>query len=117
MGVVSYNKLVRDNVPDIIRKNGEDPVARVLGEDEYKNELKKKLLEEAAEVFGALEENDLKEITKEIGDVQEVLDSITSAFDLDMKEVARVRMERLKKRGGFKGRVYLESVESPDEEV
>lgn len=30
-----YNKLVRDNIPDIIKENGEEPIYRVLNEDEY----------------------------------------------------------------------------------
>lgn len=30
-----YNKLVRDNVPDIIREQGGTPVIRTLGDEEY----------------------------------------------------------------------------------
>ena len=41
-----YNKLVRDNIPDIIEKNGEIPIIRILSNEEYKLELEKKLCEE-----------------------------------------------------------------------
>ena len=34
-----YNKLVRDNIPDIIHNNGENPIIRILSNDEYKQEL------------------------------------------------------------------------------
>lgn len=31
-----YNKLVRDNIPDIIAAKGETPVTGILGDAEYK---------------------------------------------------------------------------------
>lgn len=40
-----YNKLVRDNIPDIITSNKETPVTRILNEDEYKKALEEKLVE------------------------------------------------------------------------
>ena len=41
-----YNKLVRDNIPNIIKSNGENPIIRILNDEEYKIELEKKLNEE-----------------------------------------------------------------------
>ena len=41
-----YNKLVRDNIPNIIQLNGEMPVTRILEDDVYRMELEKKLNEE-----------------------------------------------------------------------
>ena len=38
-----FNKLVRDNIPNINANNGEESVTRVLEEDEYRTELYKKL--------------------------------------------------------------------------
>ena len=37
-----YNKLVRDNIPEIIISNGEVPITRILSNEEYKEELEKK---------------------------------------------------------------------------
>lgn len=34
-----YNKLVRDNIPDIIEENNEITVTRILSDDEYRIEL------------------------------------------------------------------------------
>ena len=44
-----YNKLVRDNIPDIMLEKGVTPVTRILDEEEYMIELNKKLLEEVNE--------------------------------------------------------------------
>lgn len=106
-----HKKLVRDRIPEIIRENGETPHTRTLGDDEYKAELKKKVWEEAGEVMSAIESDAPDDIIKEIGDVQEVLDAIIDAFDLGTEEVARTRAERLRKRGGFEKRIFLDSVE------
>lgn len=38
-----YNKLVRDNIPDIIISRGETPVTRVLDDAEYKKALEDKI--------------------------------------------------------------------------
>ena len=44
-----YNKLVRDNIPDIILKDNELPTTRILNDEEYIQELNKKLKEEVNE--------------------------------------------------------------------
>lgn len=45
-----YNKLVRDNIPEIIKNNGAEPFTRVLSEKEYWEYLLKKDEEELEEV-------------------------------------------------------------------
>ena len=40
------NKLVRDNIPDICKENGQIPNARILIDAEYASELRRKLQEE-----------------------------------------------------------------------
>jgi len=44
--MVEYNKLVRDNIPDIMLKNGEKPITRILADSEYITCLEGKLREE-----------------------------------------------------------------------
>lgn len=45
-------KLVRDNIPAIIEKNGETCVTRTLSDKEYEDALTNKLQEEVAELLG-----------------------------------------------------------------
>jgi len=46
---VTYNKLVRDRIPEIIAAAGSRPKTRVLDEAEYISELRRKLVEEVEE--------------------------------------------------------------------
>lgn len=47
-----YHKLVRDNIPAIIRQQGETPITRTLDSQEYARCLEEKLREEVEEVPG-----------------------------------------------------------------
>ena len=48
-----YQKLIRDNIPAIIEKNGETCVTRTLSDKEYEDALTNKLQEEVAELLEA----------------------------------------------------------------
>ncbi|MEX0934982.1 MAG: nucleoside triphosphate pyrophosphohydrolase [Candidatus Paceibacterota bacterium] len=104
-----YNKLVRDLIPDIIAADGKEASVRILEEDEYKIALLSKLIEEAEEVVEA--SGDSKELTKEIGDLEEVISSLIQACDLSREDITKLRQERKEDRGGFAKRIFLESVE------
>ena len=67
-----YNKLVRDNIPEIIKSNGETPITRILDDEEYKKELERKLLEEYNEVL----ESSGDDRMEELADMLEVMISI-----------------------------------------
>jgi predicted house-cleaning noncanonical NTP pyrophosphatase (MazG superfamily) len=98
------NKLVRDNIPDIIIKAGKSPIYHVIKEDkEYLNQLLIKLIEEANEV----KDNPSKE---ELADVMEVVLAIAEYLKLDIKAVEEYRKLKSNKNGAFKKRYFLESV-------
>ena len=101
-----YNKLVRDNIPDIITSNEETPVTRVLNEDDYKKALEEKLVEEQEEVLfssGA-------ERCEELADMVEVIRSMAKLEGKSLEEIVAIADEKKLKRGGFEGRIYLEKV-------
>ena len=55
-----YNKLVRDNIPNIIKNDGYECITKILDDKEFKNELYKKLLEEADEVINSKNKEETK---------------------------------------------------------
>ena len=57
-----YNKLVRDNIPDIIRQQGETPVIRTLEDGEFLRCLEGKLREEVEEFLAEKNLNELGDI-------------------------------------------------------
>ena len=102
--VYKYNKLVRDNIINIINSKGNKAIYRVLSDEEYIEELNKKLIEEANEF---IEEKSVEEL----GDVMEVIESIMKVKNISWDEVREVQNTKRDKNGGFKDRLYLESVE------
>ena len=100
-----FNKLVRDNIPDIIANNGEESVTRILADEEYKVELYKKLLEEANEVISSKTSD---ETIEELADVLEILKSIAELNGKKLDDVVEIAKQKRLKRGGFEKRIFLE---------
>ncbi|MFA5004280.1 MAG: nucleoside triphosphate pyrophosphohydrolase [Candidatus Saccharimonadales bacterium] len=98
-----YNKLVRDKIPEIIEADGETPVTRILDEEEYLQELIKKLGEEYEEFKEAVN-------VEELADLQEVILALADVI-ANREELEKVRAEKATKRGGFKDKIFLESTE------
>jgi predicted house-cleaning noncanonical NTP pyrophosphatase (MazG superfamily) len=104
-----YGRLVRDNIPAIIRANGEMPTTRLMETDEYRRELLYLLIEEAENSRQAAD-MDKPNLTTELADVLEVLYAILEEFEIPADELERIRRERAEKRGQFKEKIFLESV-------
>lgn len=100
----SYNKLVRDNIPDKIKANGEVPLTHVASDEEYREKLAKKLVEERDEFFASPS-------AEEAGDMLEVLHAMCTMHNINIKDVEKARVEKYEARGGFAGRVILDGVE------
>ncbi len=101
-----YNKLVRDKIPDIIKGNGENPIIKVLNEDEYKKELEKKLYEEYNEVLSASGQDRLEELA----DMLEVIAALAKIEGKTLEDVSLIAHQKVLKRGSFNNRIYLEKV-------
>lgn len=102
--IVKYNKLIRDRIPEIIKKAGWKPTVRKLKKAEFLKTLRKKVLEEARELIRA---KDKKGVINEIVDIQELIDTLTSEIGLSKPKIKRLQAAKRKKRGGFKKRLFL----------
>lgn len=101
----TYNKLVRDKIPENIDKQeGKKSKYRILNDREYLEELNKKVLEEANEF---IEENSLEEL----GDLFEVLQAIMTVKGYSVQEIEEVMKTKRNKKGAFKNKIYLEYVD------
>jgi len=104
MKTITYNKLVRDRIPEIIESSGKKAVCETIGNDEdYIKSLKNKLIEEMNEY---LESDDVAELA----DLGEVMHAILEYKGVSVETFQRIRLEKLEKRGGFKKRLRLKEV-------
>ena len=101
-----YNKLVRDRIPEIIEGNGEEPITRILNDEEYRSELIKKLNEEYDEVVNASGED----IIEELADMLEVMESIAKIQNKTLDNIIIEKEKKKNKRGGFSKKIFLEGV-------
>ena len=105
-----YNKLVRDNIPSIIKGNGATPNTRILNEEEYKKELEKKLYEEYNEVLEASGEDRVEELA----DMIEVIKYLAKLEGKKLEDVIKTADEKSTKRGAFNDKIFLEKVLDED---
>lgn len=104
-----YNKLIRDNIDDIINNNGKNELAviRTLTDEEYKVELLKKLEEEYNELKTAIYSGVKEDIIEESADLIEVIRAINGN---DLELVNKKLEDKRNKKGGFVKKKYLEKV-------
>lgn len=98
---MKYNKLVRDNIPEIIRAKGETPTTHIADDAEYWQKLKEKLQEEVDEFLK-------DESMGEIADILEVLDAMYDVKGFDKREVEEVKEKKASERGKFAQRIILD---------
>ena len=103
MSTIHHNKLVRDRIPEIIEGSGKTCVTRILPQQEYLAALDTKLTEELAEYQA-------DKSMEELADLLEVMMAVAEARGHSFAEVEAIRRAKAEKRGGFRERIFLESV-------
>ena len=98
-----YNKLVRDQIPEIIETSGNTCVTEILSDEDYLKMLDAKLDEELAEYHA--DQN-----IEELADLMEVIQACAVARGYSVEELEQVRAEKATKRGGFEKRILLKEV-------
>lgn len=103
----TYNKLVRDKIPEIIEANGRKCTTRILSDEEYVTELRKKSYEELDEYMSA---SDNKSSLEELADLLEIIHSLAKTHGSTIEEVEEIRELKSKDRGGFQDKIFLVDV-------
>ncbi|MCR5768207.1 MAG: nucleoside triphosphate pyrophosphohydrolase [Lachnospiraceae bacterium] len=103
MSVITYNKLVRDRIPEIIEKEGKTCDTRILDDEEYIRMIDAKLDEELAEYH---KDQNLEELA----DLLEVLYAATKARGYSLEDLESCRAQKAEKRGAFEKKILLERV-------
>ena len=101
-----YNKLVRDNIPNIIKEKGETPIIKILDDIQYKSELEKKLYEEYKEVIEASGD----ERVEELADMLEIIRALAKLENKSLEDIISIADKKNEKRGAFEDMIFLEKV-------
>ena len=102
-----YNKLVRDNIPNIIKENDEEPIYHTLNDEEYWDALLRKDAEELEEVK---ETKSKDEVLKELGNKLELIKAMAEYLDFTLEDVIKQADKKRQTNGGFQKRLFLEAV-------
>ncbi|AXO97068.1 nucleoside triphosphate pyrophosphohydrolase [Bacillus anthracis] len=100
----TYNKLIRNKIPQIIKSNGKTPTTRILSQDEYIKEICKKTEEELAEY---LEATTKEHKLEELSDLLELIKALAEHEGKTLEEINNIRKKKAEERGGFSNRVFL----------
>lgn len=103
MGVIVYNKLVRDRIPEIIENDGKTCRIEILTDEEYIKKVDAKLDEELAEYHR--DQN-----IEELADLMEVIYAAAIARGYSVEELEAIRQKKVQKRGAFAKKILLKEV-------
>ena len=93
---MTYNKLVRDRIPEIIHAKGGTCKTRILSDEEYAQKLDQKLGE-------FLDSHN----PEELADLLEVMYACAALQNLSPADLEQIRAEKAAKRGGFADKILL----------
>ena len=100
---MKYNKLIRDKIPEIIKKENQTPIVHTANRKEYWQKLKEKLKEETNEFL----ESETKE---ELVDILEVIYAIYDFKKINKNELEIIRKNKAVKKGKFNKKIILEEI-------
>ncbi|WP_336166163.1 nucleoside triphosphate pyrophosphohydrolase [Fusobacterium polymorphum] len=100
---IIYNKLVRDNILEIISCNNQKSSYHIATDEEYKNKLLEKLQEEISEFI--IDKNE-----EELADIFEVIEHIITTFNFNKEKIFEIKEQKAEKNGNFRKKIILEKV-------
>ncbi len=103
-----FNKLVRHKLPTRMQIEGLIIDSKQLNDEEYKYQLKCKLLEEANEVAQTIGTDQLK---RELGDVLEVIHALALSYNISLDDIEQERLRKREINGYFSPENYINFIE------
>ena len=97
---MQYDKAIRDKIPEIIQKDGYSCNVETLSDEEFLEQLEKKLSEEVEEY-----QNDKN--PEELADILEVIYRIAQLKGVSKEELEKIRIKKSEERGGFEKNLFL----------
>ena len=104
MKKIYYNKLIRDKIPEKIKKSGGDYKIKKLKNENFKLELVKKVGEEAS---GLLSVKTKRELINELADILDVIEEIKRFKKIKNRQIKNAQKLNFKVKGGFKKKLFL----------
>ena len=102
---IYYNKLVRDNIPDMIRaKRINCEYYQITDPQEFQQELFKKIREEAASLSFV---RTREEFLNEYADLMMALNTIMQLLEITPEEVTKSKADNHLRKGAYKHRNFL----------
>ena len=97
---MQYDKAIRDKIPEIIQKDGYSCNVETLSDEEFLEQLEKKLSEEVEEY-----QNDKN--PEELADILEVIYRVAQLRGVSKEELEKIRIKKSEERGGFDKNLFL----------
>ena len=98
-----HNKLVRDLIPEILDSQHVRFSVEAMTNEDYRQALRQKLIEEAQEAATATDAN----LATELADLWEVIDATLAAYGLQREYVLACQMQKRIDRGAFRRKLRL----------
>ena len=98
----TYNKLVRNKIPEIIESEGQICKTHILSDNEYIKALEAKLDEEVAEYHS-------DKTLEELADITEVIHALCVAHGYSVQDLESIQTAKANKKGTFSKKIYLET--------
>jgi len=99
----TYNRLVRDRIPEIIELMGNVAIWHELDEEAFQKALQSEIVRTSQQFANS-------DSLEALSDLLETVDAWLDLHGLTMEEVARARAERRKRCGAYDRRTFLECV-------
>ncbi len=104
MEKIYYNKLCRDNVPDIIRGKGFECEVREVDHDEFRREIIRKVFEEAS---GVLNHIGREGLLKELADLMITVEALQKEYAITPEMLSEAVEKSIEEKGGYEDRLYI----------